>query len=305
MNAPMIVLFILAAFFILAVNGLIPATFIGSTTVTITDACDGTPSDFYVCGCSTLASCSTHTGGKTLYTGTASFQVSDLVGMYVASPNIDCAGTAGRVGLGKASQLVGQSPQFTMPRTGGCPVPPPPPPPPPADWFTQLIAAISSWIHSIMAFLGFQASIAGAQGVSLNVPQQFAVSLQSASPDGDYSDGTMERHYATAFISDSLGNIVHNTGQEEVTGAVWSKTFTWTPTKPGQYVAGGVIAETHATYDFSAQQWGAWSAPVLIADDKQAFTVAGIPAPGEPSVDIISQIIQAIIAWIKGLFGLS
>ena len=304
MNAVMILGFILLAFFILAMNGLIPAAFIGSTTVVVTDACDGTPEQFYLCGCSSLASCSTHTGGKILYTGTATFQVSDLVGMYVISPNMDCDSTTGRIGVGKAVDIAGQTLQFTMAPAGGCAQPPPPPPEPPADWFTQLIAAISAWIHSILAFLGLQASIAGAQGVSLNVPQQFAVSLQSAAPDSDYSDGTMSRHYATAFVSDSLGNIVYNTGQEEVTGAVWSKSFTWTPAKAGQYVAGGVIAETHATYDFTGKAWGAWSAPVIIADDKQAFTVAGIPAPPEPNVNILEQIIQAIINWIKGLFGL-
>jgi hypothetical protein len=281
-----------------------PATFIGSTAISVDSTCGG-PAQFYLCGCSSLASCSTHTGGKTLYTGSVSFQVSDLVGMYVISPNMDCSGTAGRVGVGRAVDIVGQSLSFTMPPKSGCPPAGPPGDPDPASLLAYILSAIYSWLQSILSQIFQQGTLAGPATATINMPQTYSVTLEVPAEDLAYADGSVERHYAVAFVADSVGNIIFNVPQEEVTGTAYAKTFSYTFTQPGSYAVGAVAVKTVSAYDFASSQWSGWSAPDVIASERMAISVTGAPDnPTPPNVDVLAALFTWIINLIRALFGM-
>ncbi len=174
-----------------------------------------------------------------------------------------------------------------------------PEPPAQQNLLALVINEIADAIRQFLAFFGIAAQITGSQEIPVNVPATFTVDLTTTQvPDTDFSDGTVSKHFGTAFVTDDSipPNLLFNTGTDEVAGQ-FIKTVDYTPTSTGRLVIGGVIVRTSNTYNFQTQEWIGWTDPQIIAQEQTLVVVTGPPQPPEPELDfttIISNIVQSI-----------
>lgn len=194
---------------------------------------------------------------------------------------------------------------------GGCPGSAPatgvitaPPEPTYAELMTSLMGAVIEWAYGIMQILFPQAGLAVPASSFVGQPATFSASISGIPlPDTDWSDGGVERHYAIGFIADQTGAIRYNTGQEEVMGATYSRTFSWTPTAAGRYMAGAVILRTSNSFDYATEEWTGWTEPEVIRSDQSAVMVQQVGEPGMVPNFNIGELFQSLLDWIRSLFG--
>lgn len=177
-----------------------------------------------------------------------------------------------------------------------------PPVPSPPNPVIDFFSAIGDFVRSILAFFGITFSIFGVPDTNTlgdSITAQVILNTPSP-PDSDYSDGTVTRYYASAFVADSAGTILTQTPQEEVL-TTFVRTVSYTPTKKGDYVVGGVMVKAQNTYDFTTNTWGTWTQATVDTDSK-VFKVTSptAPAPPEPTFDIKTAI-QGFISSIKSV----
>lgn len=128
-------------------------------------------------------------------------------------------------------------------------------------------------------------------------PLTFNVSLD-VGPVGELTRSEYKRRWASWFIVDSNNNVIQKGDWQEIDHKYEKEVSVNAPSSPEKYVFVSLIRENYFVY--TSNGW-TLDSKKTIAKESQKFTVK--PEAPQPSPPVLSQILQNIINWLKGLFG--
>ena len=173
--------------------------------------------------------------------------------------------------------------------------------------FVNFLSAIGNWISDLFKniFSGTSESIIGAKNVLPNSVQTYQISLNTTTPDSNYSDGSYQVQYSNWALVNTNNTIVQQGEWETITNGIYNKNITITvPNDLSQNVLIAMIYEYDMNYNFTTSNWTTSSESIKVKEGINLKT--GLPIPVNPnpiSLNIFSRIWDSIINFFKGLFG--
>ncbi len=188
---------------------------------------------------------------------------------------------------------------FTFSKGGVVPPEPPPEPPvPPVTLWDWIVDAIWSWLQSLWSWLT-PATISG--GGTYQPGDSITFGIDMSSPiDSECSDGLCQFQYSSWAVIDSSGNIVQESGWVQSYGSYVDSVTITAPVTTGKYAFVGIL------YNYDMVYSDSWiiESEYIASKEATEFTVGHeAPTPPIPGEDLLTNIISAILDFLKSIFS--